>query len=115
MTTLLRLLYRPECREPSVVTVLPGAFRIEDIDRLVDGFATEVPGLTRIYHGGGGAVRCRAWVEAEADGLDLPENGAVMEAWRRVGAAPVEPLRGPVVVIIGDDDALDALDGFEAE
>ena len=109
MTGLVRLLFRPGQPRPEVAPVEAGSFGIEAIDELVGGVATEIVALTRIFHGSG-VEGCRAFVEQDAAGLDLPENLPVMEAARLAGVADLSPLCGPVVVLIGDSEALSAVE-----
>lgn len=106
---LTRLYYLPEAAEPQIAQIDPSTFGPDDLDRLVDGMATEATALTRIFYGGS-VERCRAFMEVDAMGLDLPENRAVMRAWGLVEEPPVEVLRGPVVVLIGPDADLEQVE-----
>lgn len=110
------LIFQADAQRPSAVT-LAGPPGIQQLQKAVGGYIEVVPYFDTIEHDGA-VHRCAAFCNEEGKLNGLEFNARATTLWdaalRRaggpgLGCRPVDVLVGPVVVIFGDRQLMEAL------
>lgn len=109
------LIFRPGHSEPLVET-LTDEVPLGWLQKRVDGYIEIVPGFDHVEHAGA-IRRCVAFCNEEGKLKRMPFNRIATEYWdqalpdglRRPSGELVDALVGPIVVLFGDDEFMDAL------